>query len=301
MPVRHFGRDRYRLDSSGTVLLWEGRRATGSDVPAGEIYLRLAEIDLRDPAQICDFANTYDKLNVHEASLWNPSFHLTVTPEEAQEISTARERMGSILVHEQPDGFSNPAEAARSDFDSESVEGFRIAAAVLRDALYAWRFLRGEIDFDEHEWESGEYRRTWKYAKGKTRKEQRTQFQVTAIDVLTDLFDSALHPFHPGVTFDHTTLGSRGSTAIELVASHERQALDLYPICALELYKHIVEDTDYSVCQNETCGRLFVRQQGRAQYGQHRTRGVLYCTNSCARAQAQRAYRRRERSKGTNR
>lgn len=216
--------------------------------------------------------------------------------DEAKAIAHTRELIGYILVREQPDGFADPAEAARSDFDSESVEGFRIAAAVLRDALYAWRFLRGDIDFHEREWESGEFTRTWKYAQDKSRKDQRAQFQVTAIDVLTDLFDSALHPFHPGVTFDHSPLGSRGSAEIELVASHERQSLDLYPICALELYKHVIEAAEYSVCQNEACRRLFVRQQGRAQFGQHRTRGVLYCTSSCARAQAQRAYRRRQRS-----
>jgi hypothetical protein len=113
------------------------------------------------------------------------------------------------------------------------------------------------------------------------------------MDTLTNLFDFGLHPFHPGITIDHQGIRGPSSVEVDLVPSHARQMLDLYPICCIELYKHIVELADYSICRNETCGRLFVRQIGRAKFGQHRTRGVLYCSSSCARAQAQRAYRRR--------
>lgn len=46
-------------------------------------------------------------------------------------------------------------------------------------------------------------------------------------------------------------------------------------------------------CANETCGRWFTLQEGRAEKGQHKKVGVMYCTSKCARAQAQRDYRRR--------
>lgn len=63
----------------------------------------------------------------------------------------------------------------------------------------------------------------------------------------------------------------------------------------LQLLAWVSEGVPARRCVNETCGQWFTRQRGRAAYGQYRTAGVIYCSSSCAKAQAQREYRRRRR------
>lgn len=70
---------------------------------------------------------------------------------------------------------------------------------------------------------------------------------------------------------------------------------DLYSAICLQLANDMAEGVVYRVCANEPCRRHFVRQLGGAVHGQYRTEGVMYCTISCAKAQAQRQYRRRNR------
>jgi hypothetical protein len=74
----------------------------------------------------------------------------------------------------------------------------------------------------------------------------------------------------------------------------------VYSVAFLQLYNHMAEGAVARRCENETCRRNFVRQRGRAEYGQYRTSGVKYCCRECARAQAQRALRRRHRAEAGN-
>jgi hypothetical protein len=69
----------------------------------------------------------------------------------------------------------------------------------------------------------------------------------------------------------------------------------LYSALCLQMLNIITEDLPPRECGNENCAHYFVRQQGTAAYGQYRMKGVLYCSQSCAKAHANREYRRRQR------
>lgn len=67
-----------------------------------------------------------------------------------------------------------------------------------------------------------------------------------------------------------------------------------YAAACMQLFNDIAARAVYRRCQNSSCKRIFVRQRGRSEYDQYRMRGVKYCSNLCARAKAQRDYRRRQ-------
>ncbi|MFJ5551212.1 hypothetical protein [Streptomyces sp. NPDC093225] len=67
----------------------------------------------------------------------------------------------------------------------------------------------------------------------------------------------------------------------------------IHSVAFLQLYNHLAENAVIRECANETCRRAYVRQRGRAEYGQNRTTGTKYCTRECARAQCEHRRRRK--------
>jgi len=96
------------------------------------------------------------------------------------------------------------------------------------------------------------------------------------------------------------------NTALEVFHAHLALPWGIFPstpttyqaLC-LQLFNHIVEGAGFRICANETCGRFFWRQRGRAKYRQFHTTGVRYCSRTCARAQAARELRRRKKGAST--
>ncbi len=70
-----------------------------------------------------------------------------------------------------------------------------------------------------------------------------------------------------------------------------------YSALVMQLVELVADGTPWKRCAFDGCEQLFARQIGRAQRDQTRSFGVLYCSASHAKAQAQRNYRRNQRAK----
>jgi hypothetical protein len=110
--------------------------------------------------------------------------------------------------------------------------------------------------------------------------------ELDAWDQFTSLVNAALQEFHVRVYVD------RGGSKDDLGGVYPT----VYNAAVLQLVNDLSAGTAFRRCANETCGRLYVRQRGRAVYGEYRTVGTKYCSNNCARAQYQREKRRRDKA-----
>ena len=152
------------------------------------------------------------------------------------------------------------------DPDEVTVAEFVLGATIVRDAVAAWRLLTDEPDGEETDWRlnrltdvPGEERR------------------AASAEYLNDVIASGLSSITPVLSL--TSEPDERDAVLEL---------NLHALCCLELFNHVAAGNDFPRCANESCGRLFVRDE------RARRRGMRYCSRTCARAQAQREFRRRK-------
>ena len=152
------------------------------------------------------------------------------------------------------------------DPDEVTVAEFVLGATIVRDAVAAWRLLTDEPDGHQADWRlnrltdvPGEERR------------------AASADYLNDVITSGLSSITPVLSL---TSGPEERDAV--------LELNLHALCCLELFTHVAAANNLPRCANESCGRLFVRDE------RARRRGMRYCSRTCARAQAQREFRRRK-------
>ncbi len=113
-----------------------------------------------------------------------------------------------------------------------------------------------------------------------------TTFEL--LGTVQTILNEATRAAGPRVELTHPRLDERG-------IAYGRPVPRVLTAMCLQALGFIAEGVPARRCANETCGQWFSRQRGRAQAGQYRTIGVRFCSASCAKAQAQREYRRRRR------
>jgi hypothetical protein len=259
----------------------------------GETYLELINLDLEDEQAIFRFVRRFGVLGVaHEHfALFSSLPGLTsVLPALAAVWPTERfNQTVEDYLERRGDGSNTTL--------VETLDEFRFGARVLRDLVTAARIAELDEAPSTVSWESIpkealEDKRADLAENGIELDARGESLDIFLRQVLTD----GLRPFQPRLMYV-VKVGADESIeapqSAEELAAEELGEAPLYAICCLELFNHLAEHALVRVCANERCRRPFVRQRGRAEHGQHRLRGVKFCSNHCARAQAQRKYRRR--------
>jgi hypothetical protein len=106
------------------------------------------------------------------------------------------------------------------------------------------------------------------------------------LDTIMDAVNSAAAVSSPRIEIVHPKLEARG-------LAFGRPLPRVLTAMCLQLLAFVAKGLPARRCAKEACRKHFARQRGRSEYGQTRKTGVIYCSASCARAQAPRKYRRR--------
>lgn len=275
----------------------EGEAARQLDLTPGQLYLRVANTDLDDPDAVERLIAQIGSLGLdrYADGVYGAPFagHIDYFDDYEDEL---REDLISEGVELQPDYVERQWLALRElGRDDETLEQFIAAAGLVKDAVTLKRLLLdGHLDVPEWEmldiyaynhpiWDNDTYT-----IQGGLLEPFDSQTAQTLSWMLDQTVTSALAAFGPRLHEVFT--GSRGDLEMDLW-SH----VPLYSVMMAELFNHIVLQAPTRLCANTRCNQLFAFQQGRVMKGTSRSRGVLYCSASCARAVAQRSYRQRRR------
>ena len=231
-----------------------------------ELYLRgLREMDLDDHRQIAAFVEAYGPLGA---------------PDWAELPGAYRPGQPGVLalIDQAFVGYQTAHGLSRRPAGLTHIEEFRVHARLLRDLVRILQAQQGLLTLDvvEARWES-----RWV-----TAELWRAGGMREAVSFLAECLHQPLRNFHARIE-----IREEPHPQDDVLAP----VPSLYAVLCLQMWNHIAEQTPYRVCQRPDCGRLFVRQQGRAKSDQHKTSGSLYCTVQCARVVASRRFREQRR------
>lgn len=161
------------------------------------------------------------------------------------------------------------AQLAMMKAAEESVQGFAIAAGWLVDLTNTYDFLRTGREIGK--WNSGHWM-------------GRPASRYDAARLLERGLDALLSPLSPrmDVQVERSSNAPRFTRRDGTTPAN----VPLMTLLAAQLFEHVSTEAEYNVCMREKCRARYVHHTGRAEQGQHRSQGVMYCSKECAGAKA---------------
>lgn len=277
-----------------------------------EAYLReLVDLDLGNDEAIVDFANTWGWIGdpgfcVREREVdsdyeWyvGPDFEWVarfdtfarvgdLQPDFASTVSNdllagyAKESpSGASMPPGQGNGEQVPRDRVWSN-DLRHLDEFILGASILRDAARVWQAHTGVLAWDVVA-RSMETDHSWLDV-GVAFRDDGTVDEASLVSFFCRAMNAALSTFSVRV---YASLDEARDTPEILWTAGTFECL------ALQLADHMRGHAAYAQCANETCRRFFVRQRTASGEVGSRQVGLRFCSQKCARAEAQRQYRRR--------
>jgi hypothetical protein len=227
-----------------------------------EIRLReLADLDVTDVEAIADFTSTYGRL--------------TPFGDLLDDVGMTRGDYQRFFAETAARNGRNPAHSASWDWDASTDSGRPVLWVHADDIALRLRILK-QLTAHAVAHVAGEYEhKVWPECRDEGEAWRR----------FTLFTNAALREFHVRVYVN------LGDPEFDIGASRP----SVYQVAILQLLNDLTDGVDYHTCMNETCGRIFVRQRGLEEGAFKRTKGVSFCTRSCANSQRQRDFRRRKR------